>query len=167
MQNKNINFTKYKLFPIWNYTVESNIDNYKIEISKNDDEINIYKYGELKNKVFFMFIKYLPVMILFLMITSYELEQSLTEVFLGFCVASVGLLVNMKYDDSTSFIVACFWFLLFSFIIDIQNSSMIAKYALLSYFIYQFIFDLYRKYYEVYDNNNNLLSYAFIKRKKY
>ena len=51
MQNKNINFTKYKLFPIWNYTVESNIDNYKIEISKNDDEINIYKYGELKNKV--------------------------------------------------------------------------------------------------------------------
>jgi len=164
---REVNFTKYKLFPIWNYTVESKIYDKKIEVSKNDNEIHIYKFKELKNKVLFMFIKYLPTTILFLMITNYELEDSLREILLGFCVTSIGLLVNMKYNDSTSFIVACFWFLLFSFIVDIKNASMIAKYSLLFYLISQFIFDLYRKYYEVYDCNNNLLSYAFIKRKKY
>lgn len=164
---KQINFTKFKLFPIWNFTVDSSINQSTktIKIKKEDKE-NIFTYKELSNKYLFMLIKYIPTFILFLMITKYELLNMQTSILSAFVVTSLGLLVNLKYDDKLSSIVAIFWLMLLAFIFDIKSIPFIFKYSLVFYFIYQFIFDLNRKYYEIYDKEQNLVSYAFIKRDK-
>ncbi|MGB6327426.1 MAG: hypothetical protein WBF48_00745 [Halarcobacter sp.] len=163
---KTINFTKFKLFPLVNYSDngELNMTNKRIKVLKEDVRKE-YKYKEMKNKYLFMIIKYIPLLLLLMMVTSYELTNMVTQIILGTTVSGLGLLSNLKYDDKLSFIVATAWYLLFVFISGIENAPFIFKYALISYLISQFIFDLYRKYYEVLEDNI-VISFMFIKRDK-
>lgn len=171
MKSREVNFTKFKLIPFFNNTYNNCIvdENKKqITVYKNENIQNLYRYSELdkKEKLGFLFIKYFPVLIfLSIVITVYELQNYQQEIILGFFATSIGLITNLRYNDKLSFITTCVWFLFFCFITDIYSSSMIAKYTLTSFLIYQFIFDLNRKYYSIFDKDI-LVSFAFIKRDK-
>jgi len=171
MKTREVNFTKYKLIPFINNTYTNcHVDENKKQITvyKNENIQNLYRYSELdkKEKLGFLFIKYFPVLIfLYSVITAYELQNHQLDIILAFFATSLGLITNLRYNDKLSFIVTCVWFLFFYFITDIHSSSMIAKYTLTSFLIYQFVFDLNRKYYAIFDKDD-LVSYAFIKRQK-
>lgn len=166
MQNKNINFTKYKFYPLSNYTVNAEIDetNQTATVKTNEIE-NTYKYRKIKSKNYFILIKYIPFLLLMMMVTKYELGNSLPEIFFGFIVTLVGILSNLKFNDAISFVIACICFLVTVFISDVINAALIAKYSLIAYLLFQFIFDLSRQYYEVI-KDNKVVSYMFIKRDK-
>lgn len=166
MKNKNINISDNKFFPIINQTLIGSLDEKEQKITLDiGKKKEIYKYKALRNKTFFLMVKYIPLLILLNMVTIYELNEMKLQIFSGFVIASVGLIVNLRYKDELSFIVCCAWFLLISYIFGLEDFAYIAKFTLTSYFILQFVLDLNRKYYKIY-KDDSFVSYIFIKRDK-
>lgn len=162
---REVNYSKFTIFPIWAYSslTEMNQEKKTFKILETN---NSYKYKELKNKMAFILIKYLPSLLLLMMITKYEIQNMYIEILLGSLATTLGVLTSLKYKDFWAVSTTIIWLLLLSFVNGIETLQYIVKYSLISYILYQFLFDLKRKYFEVLDESNNLVSYAYIKREK-
>lgn len=161
---REVNYSKFTIFPLWNYSSLSEV-NEEEKTLKILETNNIFQYTEIKNKTKFILIKYLPTLLLFMMITSYEIQNMYIEISLGVLATTLGIVTSLRYSDFWAVSTTIIWLLFLAFINVIETLPFLVKYSLISYIIYQFIFDVKRKYFEVY-SENNLVSYAYFKRQK-
>lgn len=162
-----VNYTKTRFFPLFTITTDVSIDSEKHEITfEKENGSNTYFFSEMKNKTSFMILKYLPILLFIsYFVTLYELQNMTTFVIVGFTITTLGTLINRKYDDFKSFIATVVWFLLFSYYLGFENSGYIVKYALIAYFMYSFLADLRREYFQIIKEKRTV-SYFYIKEEK-
>ena len=164
---KEINYTKSRFFPLFTITTDALINQDKHEITfEKEEDSSTYFFTKMKNKTSFLMLKYIPVLLFIsYFVTLYELQNMTTYVIIGFATTTLGTLINIKYDDFKSFIATVIWFLLFSYIFGFENAGYIVKYALISYFMYSFLADLKREYFQII-KDKKVVSYFYEKEEK-
>lgn len=162
-----INYTKTRFFPIFTITTDVTINQDKHQITfKKEEDSSTYFFAKMKNKMSFLILKYIPVLIFILyFVTLYELQNMTTYAIVGFVTTTLGTLINKKYDDFKSFIATVVWFLIFSYYSGFENAGYIVKYALIAYFMYSFLADLRREYFQII-KDKKVVSYFYIKQEK-
>lgn len=164
---KEINYTKTRFFPIFTITTDVTINQDKHEINfEKENNTSTYNFSKLTNKTSLLLLKYIPVLLFIsYFVTLYELKNMTTYVIIGFTTTTLGTLINKKYDDFKSFIATVVWFLIFSYYSGFENAGYIVKYALIAYFMYSFLADLKREYFQII-KDEKVVSYFYIKQEK-
>lgn len=159
---QNVNFTKYLLLPLANFTCTSEVTNKSIKVDENS-----YSYKALESNKFMIW-KYIPIIFLFMLVTRYELLNNHLEIFVSLVLVGLAIASNIKYSNIQSFLFFLIATLTYVFLSkDVLLLPMIYKYSLIFYVLIQLVLDLkVRKYYEVYNDENQLVSYCYIEKDK-